>query len=174
MWRFRTGSKTPAAANRFAPARVTNGGGGGGSTLKSAALVAVPPGAVTRILPVEAFAGTVACTSVAEVVTKVAASRLNVTEVVPVKLLPVIVTWVPGAPLVGAKDAMVGGGGGGTVKSSALVAVPLGAVTRIFPVEAVAGTVAWISVAESVTKLATARLNVTEVVPVKLSPVIVT
>ena len=65
---------------------------------------------------------------------------LKATWVVPVKLVPVMVTTVPTGPLVGVK--LVIAGGTITVKAVALVSVPSGVVTLIRPVEAPAGTVA--------------------------------
>ena len=50
---------------------------------------------------------------------------------------PVIVTCVPGAPLVGENDVIVAA----TAKFAALVALPAGVVTPILPVVAPAGTV---------------------------------
>jgi hypothetical protein len=88
-------------------------GGGGAITLKSVALVAVPAGVVTRILPVVAPAGTVAWICVAETTVKLEAARLNVTALAPVKLLPATATTVPAAPLVGVNEAIAGPGGGG-------------------------------------------------------------
>ena len=70
---------------------------------------------------------------------------------------------------------IVGGVGGGvavTVKSPALVAVPLGVVTTIGPVLAPVGTVAWIAVAEVTEKVAFVPLKVTELAPPKLVPLI--
>jgi hypothetical protein len=61
-----------------------------------------------------------------------------------------------------------------TVKSVALVAVPEGVVTVIFPVVAPVGTVAVIFVAEFTVNVAVVPLNLTEVAPVKFVPVIVT
>jgi hypothetical protein len=75
-------------------------------------------------------------------------------------------------PLVGVKLLMAGAS---TVKLVALVAVPLGVVTLMGPVLAPAGTltVSWVS--ELTTKPgASAPLKRTAVVPVKLTPVIVT
>lgn len=63
---------------------------------------------------------------------------MNLTEVAPVKLAPLIVTLVPMIPLVGVKVVMPGA----TVKSVALVAVPADVVTVILPLVAAAGTVA--------------------------------
>src|SRR6185436_12500467 len=61
-----------------------------------------------------------------------------------------------------------------TPKFPALVAVPFGVVTRIFPLVAWAGTVARICVLDCTLKAAEVPLNSTRVVPVKFVPVIVT
>ena len=68
---------------------------------------------------------------------KLAVIPLNRTAVAPVKLVPVIVTLTPTAPLVGVKLVIVGG----TRKFVALVAVPEGVVTLSGPDVAPAGTV---------------------------------
>ncbi|OLE97481.1 MAG: hypothetical protein AUG75_07745 [Cyanobacteria bacterium 13_1_20CM_4_61_6] len=82
--------------------------------MNAPALVAVPPGVVTRSGPVVAPVGTVARMVVAESTVKfVALTPLNVTAVAPVKFVPVIVTVLPTSPLVGVKLVIVGGGGGG-------------------------------------------------------------
>ena len=148
---------------------------GGKVTMKSSALVTSPPGAVALIFPVVAPAGTLARICVLESTIKDApATLLNVTCVVPKKLFPVMVTWVPAGPLVGVKEEMVGGSGSVTVKSSALATSPPGAVTLILPVLALTDTVARICVSESTLNAAAILLNVTCVAPVKLFPVIVT
>jgi hypothetical protein len=77
---------------------------------------------------------------VAEVTVKLALTALNVTEVAPVKFVPLMVKLVPTGPLVGAKLAIVGGST--TAKTPLLVAVPPGVVTLSSPVAAPAGTVA--------------------------------
>ena len=71
---------------------------------------------------------------------KVAAVPLNVTEVVPVKFVPLTVTLVPTGPPVGVKLVIVGGLT--TVKLLPLVAVPPEVVTLIEPLVAPPGTVA--------------------------------
>jgi hypothetical protein len=84
---------------------------GGGMTVKLVALVAVPPGVVTAIGPVVAPAGTVAVICVERSTLKVAAlTPLKVTEVAPVKFVPVITTLSPVPPLVGEKLEIVGAG----------------------------------------------------------------
>ena len=109
-------------------------------TVNGLALVAVPPGVVTLSGPVVAPVGTVAWIAVAEVTVKLALNPLNVTDVAPVKLVPLIVTLVPTGPLVGVKLVTVGGFT--TVNEPVLVAVPPGVVTLSVPVVAPAGTVA--------------------------------
>ena len=71
----------------------------------------------------------------------VALVPLNLTDVAPVRFVPVITTEAPTGPLVGAKLVIVGAPVA-TVKLLALVAVPPGVVTEIGPVVAPAGTVA--------------------------------
>jgi hypothetical protein len=111
-----------------------------GVSEKSVALIAVPPPVVTLILPEVAPAGTVARICVFESTVNVDAEvPLNATALAPVKLLPVIVTIVPAAPLVGVKEEIEAPS---TVKSFALTTVPPAVVTLILPVEATAGTVA--------------------------------
>ena len=72
---------------------------------------------------------------------------MKVTAVAPVKLLPVIVTAVSAAPVVGSKLVM-DGSGPVTLKLPLLVALPFGVVTVIGPVLEPAGTVAVICVSE--------------------------
>jgi len=103
---------------------------------------------------------------------KLALVPLNVTDVAPVKLVPLIVTVVPTPPLVGEKLLIVGAGM--TVKLLPLLAVPPEVVTLIGPVEAPLGTVAAIEVDEFTVKLALVPLNRTAEAPVKLVPLIVT
>src|SRR5207249_10053153 len=119
---------------------------------------------------VVALAGTVAEICVAELTVNVALIPLNVTDVAPVKFVPLIVTVVPTGPLEGAKLVMVGGFV--TVKELLLVAVPSGVVTLTGPVVAPAGTAAEICVAEFTVKVAVVPLNFTEVAPVKFVPLI--
>jgi hypothetical protein len=115
--------------------------------VKSVALVAVPPGVVSETLPVVALVGTVAVTEVAVLVVNVAASPLNLTEVTPVRFVPVMTTLVPTLPLVGENEVIVGAAA--TVKLVALFAAGrTGVVTRIRPVVALAGTVVLINLPE--------------------------
>lgn len=105
-------------------------------------------------------------------VKEIAGVPLMSTALVPVKLLPVRVTWVPTGPLEGVKETMVGGLR--TVKLVAEEPEPLGVVTEIGPVVALLGTVACSWVAESTVKVAGVPLKATRVALVKLLPVRVT
>ena len=109
--------------------------------MKSVALTSDPLGVVTVIRPVVALAGTVATILVEETTEKFALTPLNRTAVAPVNPVPLIVTEVPGGPLVGVNEVMLGPGGV-TVKLELLVAVPSGLTTWIAPVSAPAGTTA--------------------------------
>src|SRR6266446_6531562 len=121
---------------------------GDGTTVKSSVLVPVPSSVVTEILPVVAVAGTTARICVVVSTVNDAETELNFTSVVLTKLLPLMVTVLPTAPLVGVKLVILGR----TVKLVVLVPVPAAVVTEIFPVVAVAGTVAVIWVSESTLK----------------------
>ncbi|HKZ75432.1 MAG TPA: hypothetical protein VJ259_02085, partial [Actinomycetota bacterium] len=99
----------------------------------------------------------------------------NLTAVAPVKFVPSITTSAPTGPEVGENDVIVGAPAAVTVKFWALVPVPPGVVTLIFPVVAPEGTVAVICVPVlTVNVVAAVLLNVTAVAPVKLVPVITT
>ena len=73
-------------------------------------LVAVPPGVVTEILPVEPLP-TIAVIRVAEFTVKLAAAvPPMLTAVAPLRLVPVMVSAVPLPPEVGVKEVIVGAG----------------------------------------------------------------
>ena len=79
---------------------------------------------------------------------------LKATAVTPEKFVPLTVTDVPTGPEPGENDEIVGQEVEPTVKSLELVALPLGWVTAMGPVVALAGTVAvicedefWVKVA---------------------------
>lgn len=141
--------------------------------MKLPAEAAVPPGVVTEICPLVAAAGTVVEIWDAFRTVNVAEAPLNFRAVAPVKFVPVTVTAVAGAPLVGEKLAMVGAGCI-IVKLAADVAVPFGVSTVIFPVVAAAGTAVVICVALFTVMVAAVPLNFTAVAPVKFVPVRVT
>ncbi len=122
-------------------------------TTKLDELVAVPAGLVTWIAPDCAPVGTVAVICVLEFTVKLAAVPAKVTAVVPVKLLPVMVTLAPTGPFVGVKEVMEGATI--TTKLDELAPVPAEFVTWILPVLAPAGTVVVICVSETRLKLAT-------------------
>ena len=119
---------------------------GAATKVRLEGLVAVPPTVVTVIVPVVAPAGTTAVIEVALTTVKLlAAVPLNWTAVAPVKTVPARVTVVPTPALAGVKLVMVGAAT--KVKLLALVAVPPGVVTVIFPVVVPEGTTAVMEVA---------------------------
>jgi len=134
--------------------------------VKFVALVAVPKGVVTAILPLVAPEGTPAVILVALLMVKFAATPLNVTDLAWRKAVPLMITRVPARPELGEKLVIVGN----TLKFVALVAVPSGVVTAIFPVVAPEGTVAVILVTLLMVKFAATPLNVTEVALRNLVP----
>lgn len=142
---------------------------GTGATMKLSVLVALPAEFVTVIRPVVAPAGTTALIRVFDVTVKVALTPLNDTELVPRKFVPSILTLVPTGPVVGENEEMVGTAV--TMKSVALVPVPFAVVTVIFPVFAPLGTTVVIRVAESTVKPAFVPPNFTVIAPVKSDPV---
>jgi len=83
----------------------------------------------------------------------------NLTEVVPAKLVPLMVMGRPIAPLAGDSEVIAGL----TVKVLALVAVPPELVTVILPVVANGGTVAVILILELMVNVAGVPLNATPV-----------
>jgi hypothetical protein len=122
-------SPEPATVT-FAPAAALDGANevSFGSTLNVAALDAVPPGFVTPTWPVRAPAGTAAFTCVADTNVGAVATPPKLTALAEAMLVPFTVTTVPTAAEAGVKLDTVGAGTV-TVKSDALVAVPLGVVT---------------------------------------------
>ena len=141
-------------------------------TVKLLVVVAVCPPAVTEIGPSVAPAGTVAVIEVSEATLKLVAAVVpNVTELAPVKPLPVIVTDDPTGPLVGENELMTGV----TENAVVVVAVPPEVVTAITPLPpAGAAAVIWLPSELTANDDAALPLNVTEVAPVKPEPVIVT
>ncbi len=133
--------------------------------------VAVPLGVVTDTLP-EVPVPTTAVMLVAETTEKeVAAVPPKLTAVAPMKLMPVIVTVAPLAPLVGVKDEIAGA----LIKvNPVFVAVPPGVVTDTLP-EVPAPTTAVMVVAETTEKeVAAVPPKLTADAPIKLVPVMVT
>ncbi len=144
---------------------------GGRYMVKADALVAVPLGVVTLMVPLVAPGGTTAVIEVLLTIVKLLAARpLNMTAVAPVNEVPVSVTVVPTPPAAGVKLVMVGAAT--IVKLVELVAVPPGVVTLIVPVVAPVGTTAVMdAVLTTVKLLAAVPLNLTVVAPAKAVPV---
>jgi hypothetical protein len=146
--------------------------------VKFDAVVTVTPLTVTEIGPLVAPAGTVTVSVVEVAPVTVATTPLNRTVLlanVVLKLVPVMVTVAPTAPLVGVKPDMVGVPG--TVKIPTLVTVTPLSVTEIGPVEAPGGTVTVSVVADAPVTGALIPLNSTTLllgVVLKLVPEIVT
>jgi hypothetical protein len=138
--------------------------------VKLAELVTVLAGVVTLTRPVVAPLGTVAEIFVAEVTLNEAATPLNLTEVAPVKFVPLMATTVPTFPLVGDSPVIVAG----TQNHVELVTVPLEVVTVIGPLVADLGTEVAIVLDDLTVNVAEVPLNFTAVAPVKLAPLIVT
>jgi hypothetical protein len=133
-----------------------------GVTVNATPLLALPP-TVTTTLPVVAAAGTGTTMLVADQLVGVAVVPLNVTVLVPCvapNVVPVIVTDVPTAPLVGARVVILGV----TVNATALLATPP-TVTTMFPVVAAAGTGTTMLVADQLVGVAVVPLKVTVLVP---------
>ena len=155
---------------------------GAAATVKLVALVAWPPGVFTTIGPdpVVALATvTLICTAVFESMLCTAVP-LTVTEVAPLRLLPLMVIWVPTGPLAGVKSVMFGVAPF-TVKFGVarliVLAVPPAVMTVIGPVVADAGTVATMELLLQVVGTAVTPLNLTlppDCVAPKLVPEIVT
>ena len=95
---------------------------------------------------------------------------LTVTEVAPVKFVPVTTTRVPELPLAPTKEVIVGGTA--ATYSVGEVAIPFGASTRMYPVRVPAATTSVIFVLlATVNDAAGVPLTVTAPVPVKFVPV---
>ena len=116
-------------------------------TTKFDGLVATPFPVTTVTGPVEAPDGTTAEMRDDDSTVKSAATPLKRTDVAPERLVPLIVTRVPGHPLPGCRVVMLGEDvAPETMKSFALDAVPVAFVTVMRPVVASAGTTAVICV----------------------------
>jgi hypothetical protein len=82
---------------------------GAGIKVKLDVLVAVPPGVLISMAPVSAPVGTTTVADVAVIDEGTAvAPPVNVTNVAPVRFVPLITTFVPLGPVVGVKDLIVG------------------------------------------------------------------
>jgi hypothetical protein len=144
---------------------------GKGRTVNVPALVAVPPGVVTEMVPVFPEATSAVILVAVNTVKDVASTPPNFTEVAPVKFVPVIVTVIPGAPLEGVNDDIVGAG----IKvNPANIALPPGVVTETFPEDPAATTAVMVVELTTENDVAAVPPKLTAVAPVKLVPVMVT
>ena len=135
-------------------------------TVKAEPALATPL-TVTKTLPVVAPVGTTAVIDVAlQLVIEVAVTPLNVTLLVPCvepKLVPVMTTEAPTAPVAGLRLVMVGVGS--TVKGDPALDTPL-TVTTTLPVVAPVGTTAVIDVLlQAVIEVAATPLKLTVLAP---------
>src|SRR5438552_3153286 len=147
-----------------------------GSIVKSRAVCVSPPAFVTPILPVVALFGTVTFSVVPPPpMTKAAACVLlpNLTDVVPVKVLPVIVMWSAALPSFGAGSPVIVGR---TFNGVGLVAVPSRFVADTDAVSPLSGTVNWKLVADTDAGVTTRAPSFAVKAPfaVKFDPVTVT
>jgi len=141
-----------------------------GSTVNDVADVPVPPAVVTEIVPVVVPGGTTAVICVVEsTLYVVAAVPWNLTAVTPVNGVPVMTTLVPIVADPGANSVIAG-----RTRNVVDLAVPVGVTTEIWPVVAVAGTVAVTVVADTGVNDAGVPLKLTAVGPVSPPPLIVT
>lgn len=135
-------------------------------------LRAVPPGVTTETRPVDAPRGTPATIRVDDMTENGAGLAPKSTCVAPVKLLPDIVTAVPGPPEVGVKPEM--DGAGAVTVNVPTAAEPPCDVRMTIPVLAPAGTVALTLLSDCTANVALTPLNVTPVVHVRFDPAIAT
>jgi hypothetical protein len=131
---------------------------------KSPLLVPFPKTVVTEIRPDPTFVGTVAfrVVAVAEVGSESVTLNLKKLSVgVVLKLVPVMETAVPGTPIVGVNEVMVGDFKLPTTNDVLLVAVDADLVTLIGPVVAAVGTFVTSLVVVAETTVAAVPLNLT-------------
>ena len=179
-------SVTPVAPVKFVPVTVTvlpippakgekplTVGTPALTTMNGEAVEADPLGPETLICPVSALGGTAVLIWVAETTVNGAVATKKPTEAIAPRLVPLIVTEVPGGPIAGLKEVMVGGTA--MVSEVLETVVPPGVTTVRGPVVAPRGTDArsMVSVPPSWTVPGT-PLNDTAVAPVKLAPEMVT
>lgn len=130
------------------------------------------------IFPVVELAGTVIVSDTLVAAVTIASRPLNFTTLsvnVELKLLPVMVTDVPGNPLEGAILVIIGDSN--TVKSAVEIAVCPLMVTDIFPVDAPVGTITLSNSELTNVTVAEIPLNITAlfaIVGLKFVPVIMT
>jgi hypothetical protein len=147
----------------------------GAVTVKTPAETVAPARVVTENFPVVAPFGTMAVIWVELLTVKLAAVPFSATLLAPVRFVPERVTELPACPLAGTKPVIVGKVAGAvTRKSVADIAIPVGVVTEIFPLDAPLGTAAEIRVALVTENAAAVPLKETDVAPVRFAPRTVT
>jgi hypothetical protein len=163
-------------------------GAGGLFTVKARFLVVVPPRVVTETflvpvlveLPIVMLTVIWVTPSTVKLFTVIPEPK--VTDVAPVKLVPVMLTLkvCPRTPLLGLTVLIVGAGGLFTVKPRFLVVVPPGVVTKTFLVPVLAElaivmlAVIWVALSTVKPFTVIPEPKLTDVAPVKLVPVMVT
>jgi hypothetical protein len=145
-------------------------GGSASTNVNVPAEVAVPPGVVTLILPVVPSPTTAVIVVAFTTLNDVAAVPPNETAVAPVKYVPVIVTVIPGAAVVGVKDVMVGAS---INVNPASDPVPSGVVTITLPEAPDPTTAVMVSAESTIYDAAAVPPKDTAEAPVKSVPVIV-
>ena len=138
---------------------------GEGGIKKSALLVALPPVVSILIRPDVVAVGTFVSMVVAVAVPLAATVALNFRRLrlaVVSKFVPLIATGVPGVPIVGVKPVIVGAAESLTTNELAVTAEPVGVVTVIGPVVAVAGTL--VTIFEKVAEVIEAATPLNETV----------
>ena len=139
-------------------------------TAKKPVFVAVPPGVVTETLPDDPLPTTAVMLVELTTVNDVAAVPPKLTALVPVKFVPVIVTVLPAAAVVGVKEVIVGA----AIVKPASVAVPPGEVTDTLPDEPLPTTAVMLVALTTLNDVAAVPPKLTAVVPIKFVPVMVT
>ena len=144
----------------------------GAGTNVNPASVPVPSGAVTLILPLVPLATTAVMDVALTTLNEAAAVPPKLTVVAPVKLVPVIVTVIPGPAEVGLKDVIVGTGTYVNVPDE--VAVPPGVVTEMVPLVPLATTAVMDVALTTLKETAAVPPKLTSVASARFVPVIVT
>jgi hypothetical protein len=146
--------------------------GAEGATKKvNPARLAVPPGVITETEPDVPEATTAVIVVEFTTLKEVAAVPPNVTEVAPLKLVPVSVTVAPDPAEVGVKEERVGAG----IKvNPARLAAPPGVVTETEPEVPDATTAVMVVELTTLKDVAAVPPKLTDEAPVKFVPVIVT
>ncbi len=144
---------------------------GAGTKVKPAKETA-PPGVVTETLPLAPLATTAVIVVEFETLYDVAGIPPKLTAVAPVKLVPVMVTVAPEPVEVGVNEVMVGAGI--KVKPDKVPVWLLELVTVTLPVVPAATTAVMVVVLTTLNDVAAVPPNLTELMLVKLVPVMVT